>query len=93
MNGCESPCIFWELNSLGTLEEQSGLLPAELSPAPLKVLLSNLHAGACVRLSVCPPGLAGLAGLPGLPGLPACLPACLLTVGGQRTFSSFLHPL
>lgn len=49
MNSCESSCIYWELNSLGPLEEQSVLLLAELSPAPLKVLLSNLHAGACMR--------------------------------------------
>lgn len=49
MNSCESSCIYWELNSLGPLEEESVLLLAELSPAPLKVLLSNLHAGACMR--------------------------------------------
>lgn len=35
------PWVLWKSSQV--------LLLAELSPAPLKVLLSNLHAGACMR--------------------------------------------
>jgi hypothetical protein len=48
MDGCEPPCGCWDLNS-GRLEEQSVLLPTELSRQPQLFFFFKSH---CVCLPV-----------------------------------------